>query len=354
MPGGQLTKAQAEEMAPIGNSPTFLSLATMKTVMPLWANVSVEVFKDKSASEARGARGVGGACYGRRLAAGGSARSCAHVLGAGAPPRAGPCRALHASAAPRRRPRPRAQKWGWVQEMYAFTISLWRVGVKRVDLVLHLMAQPPWDSKLEVGAGAGRGAARGGPGERGTQAAPGCAGAARWRAGRCPPTPALSPANATPQLSKGKPYCILHYTYGNDFDLGGKFTPGAREAGAAAAGAAAAAWPRPPRAGPRLASACSARRAETARHTHAPRARSHTPGKYGRWRFDKRTYASRPPPRHLGAPPAGMRNDMVRALVASINEATAAIPCWDAYAASGVAPRPCSEAIPPRADGFQY
>lgn len=42
------------------------------------------------------------------------------------------------------------QKWGWVQEMYAFTISLWRVGVKKVDLILHFMAQPPWDSKLQV------------------------------------------------------------------------------------------------------------------------------------------------------------------------------------------------------------
>jgi hypothetical protein len=34
--------------------------------------------------------------------------------------------------------------------MYAFTISLWTVGVKKVELVLHLMAQPPWDSKLQA------------------------------------------------------------------------------------------------------------------------------------------------------------------------------------------------------------
>ena len=51
MPGGRLTKAQAEQMAPIGNSPTFLSLRQMKLVMPLWANVSIAVFKDKDASE---------------------------------------------------------------------------------------------------------------------------------------------------------------------------------------------------------------------------------------------------------------------------------------------------------------
>ncbi len=30
-----------------------------------------------------------------------------------------------------------------------------------------------------------------------------------------------------------------------------------------------------------------------------------TPGKYGEWRFDKRTYATLPPPRHLGEPPRG-------------------------------------------------
>lgn len=53
MPGGVLTKAQAEEMAPIGNSPTFLPLSVMQELMPLWANVSIAVFKDKAASEVR-------------------------------------------------------------------------------------------------------------------------------------------------------------------------------------------------------------------------------------------------------------------------------------------------------------
>jgi len=77
-------------------------------------------------------------------------------------------------------------------------------------------------------------------------------------------------------------------------------------------------------------------------------------GKYGRWRFDKRTYATKPPPRHLGDPPKGMKNDMVRRLIASINEATANIPCWDEYARSGAAPRPCGEQIGAQADGFRY
>lgn len=68
------------------------------------------------------------------------------------------------------------QKWGWVQEMYAFAISVYLIGVRHVDLVLHLMAQPPWDARME--------------------------------------------------LSANKPFYILHYTYGNDFTLDGKYTPG--------------------------------------------------------------------------------------------------------------------------------
>ncbi len=50
-------------------------------------------------------------------------------------------------------------------------------GVRHVDLVLHLMAQPPWDARMI--------------------------------------------------LSANKPFYILHYTYGNDFTLDGKYTPGA-------------------------------------------------------------------------------------------------------------------------------
>ncbi len=37
------------------------------------------------------------------------------------------------------------------------------------------------------------------------------------------------------------------------------------------------------------------------------------PGKYGEWRFDKRSYAQMPPPRHLGDPPPGMENELVKA-----------------------------------------
>jgi hypothetical protein len=148
--------------------------------MPLWMNMSVEVFKNKAAHD----------------------------------------------------------KWGWVQEMYAFAISLWKAGVRHVDLHLQLASQPPWDTGLE--------------------------------------------------MKPGKPFYILHYTYGMDYDLEGTFTP----------------------------------------------------GKYGAWRFDKRTYSSLPPPRHLGAPPVGMKNDLVRALINGINEASDNLPCWDDYARTGRVTKP--------------
>lgn len=52
-------------------------------------------------------------------------------------------------------------------------------GVRKVDLVLHLMAQPPWDARMV--------------------------------------------------LSANKSFYILHYTYGSDFTLDGKYTPGKGE-----------------------------------------------------------------------------------------------------------------------------
>ena len=97
-----------------------------------------------------------------------------------------------------------AQAWGWVLEMYGFAISCFNERVGPIDLHLKMMAQPPWDEKLDQ-------------------------------------------------------YYILHYTYGNDYTLEGVFTP----------------------------------------------------GKYGAWRFDKRTYADKPPPRNIGPPPAGMKNELV-------------------------------------------
>ena len=40
-----------------------------------------------------------------------------------------------------------------------------------------------------------------------------------------------------------------------------------------------------------------------------------TPGKFGEWRFDKRSYSQQPPPRHLGDPPPGMDNELVSSLL---------------------------------------
>lgn len=69
-----------------------------------------------------------------------------------------------------------------------------------------------------------------------------------------------------------------------------------------------------------------------------------TPGKYGEWRFDKRSFSGKPIPRHLEDPPKNMQNDLVRALINSFNEATDAIPCWDEYAKTGQKPKTCDEA----------
>ena len=150
-----------------------------------------------------------------------------------------------------------AKEWGWVQEMYAFTIACFNAGVPRVDLHRKMMAQPPWDSGAY-----------------------------------------LSPdhvllvqhdhcfQHVVIELHAAMdPFYILHYTYGMDYTKDGVFTP----------------------------------------------------GKYGEWRFDKRTYASLPPPRNLGEPPPGMPNTLVRHLVAAINEASSRIPGWDDYAATGIA-----------------
>lgn len=116
-----------------------------------------------------------------------------------------------------------------------------QVGIRHVDLYLHMMSQPPWDTGME--------------------------------------------------MKPGLPFYILHYTYGMDYTLAGVFTP----------------------------------------------------GKYGEWRFDKRSYSGGPPPRKLGQPPAGMKNDLVRFLINAINEATDALPCWDEYVKTGKV-APCTAA----------
>jgi hypothetical protein len=51
VPGGKLSRDDAETIAPMGNSPTFLSMKQMREVIPLWQNMSVAIFKDKEANE---------------------------------------------------------------------------------------------------------------------------------------------------------------------------------------------------------------------------------------------------------------------------------------------------------------
>ncbi|KAG2604581.1 hydroxyproline O-arabinosyltransferase 1-like isoform X1 [Panicum virgatum] len=61
-----------------------------------------------------------------------------------------------------------------------------------------------------------------------------------------------------------------------------------------------------------------------------------TYGKIGAWRFDKRQYMEKPPPRNLPLPPDGLPNRIpqsVVTLVKMVNEATSSIPNWDSYAA---------------------
>ena len=44
------------------------------------------------------------------------------------------------------------QAWGWVQEMYGFTIAAYNAGIHRIDLFLNMMAQPPWDTEMQLSA----------------------------------------------------------------------------------------------------------------------------------------------------------------------------------------------------------
>ena len=101
------------QLFPIGSSPTIMSLADMKRVVPIWYELSLKVHEDEDAVAA----------------------------------------------------------WGWVQEMYAFSLAMYKAGLHPVTLLPDMMAQPPWD----------------------------------WDLYR---------------------YTLLHYTYGLDYTLDGVHTPG--------------------------------------------------------------------------------------------------------------------------------
>mmetsp|Transcript_15949 Transcript_15949/g.52339 ORF Transcript_15949/g.52339 Transcript_15949/m.52339 type:complete len:517 (-) Transcript_15949:81-1631(-) len=161
--GEHLTDSEIEQMDPIGSSPVFIHKKDLATIAPIWRDVTLKIKQDKEADK----------------------------------------------------------EWGWVLEMYGYTIAAKIAGVRH-DLRPQLQAQPPWDKSI---------------GE----------------------------------------FFILHFTYGNDYDLNGKFTP----------------------------------------------------GKIGQWRFDKRTWMSSIPPKNLPLPPAGCDNELVKRLVEMVNEASANLPNWE-------------------------
>lgn len=138
---GEITQKQLEEIAPIGNSPTFMTFEDMKKVMPTWMNVSIAVFKDQEANSVWGWVQVRAACVGVPGNTVGYARACQLPWSPlpCAPPLSYTHRALPVQSQP--------------QEMYGFTIALWLNGIKHVDLFLNMQAQPPWDQEMHMANG---------------------------------------------------------------------------------------------------------------------------------------------------------------------------------------------------------
>lgn len=148
--------------APIGNSPVMISKTSLKKVVPLWHDLAVKMKKDPEANNA----------------------------------------------------------FGWVVEMWAYSIASAQVGVE-YNLFPEMMLQPPWDATFKL---------------------------------------------------QGKDAYMIHYTYGDDFDESGRFTP----------------------------------------------------GKVGAWHFDKRDYMVKAPEK-LAPPPRGA-NAVVHKLIDMINTAIDEIP----------------------------
>jgi hydroxyproline O-arabinosyltransferase len=48
-----LTRKEAEMIAPIGNSPTFMRFADLKTIAGPWVNTSIAIFQDKESNKVR-------------------------------------------------------------------------------------------------------------------------------------------------------------------------------------------------------------------------------------------------------------------------------------------------------------
>lgn len=130
------------------------------------------------------------------------------------------------------------REFGWVQEMYAYSIASATTLDKPIRYALHveMQLQPPWDKTL--------------------------------------------------MSENGRPAYMIHFTYGNDFDEKGKFTP----------------------------------------------------GKVGFWHWDKRDWTSKYIPRNFPLPPEGCDNLAVIELVKRVNEAANHLERWDEYAGELQAP----------------
>ena len=108
------------------------------------------------------------------------------------------------------------QVWGWVQEMYAFAMAMYAAGLHDIDLIPHLIAQV-WGNTW------------GGGGERdghklGRRAWPTTPRDGVHLIPQPDPPPAPPPPHVQPpwdadyELQPGRPFYILHYTYGLDFN----------------------------------------------------------------------------------------------------------------------------------------
>ncbi len=53
---------QLEQLAPIGNSPTFMNMEDMRRTMPIWMNTSIAIFKDEEANKVSGPSAVSLQC----------------------------------------------------------------------------------------------------------------------------------------------------------------------------------------------------------------------------------------------------------------------------------------------------
>ncbi|GMH33444.1 hypothetical protein BSKO_01278 [Bryopsis sp. KO-2023] len=107
-----------DQIYPIGNAPTMLRFDDMKRMAQPWLDLTLKIYHDEEAHK----------------------------------------------------------EWGWVQEMYAFSLTAFNLGLKNMTMVPNMMGQPPWDDALNV--------------------------------------------------TSTTPFYLIHYTYGMDFALNGDFMPG--------------------------------------------------------------------------------------------------------------------------------